>query len=66
MARALKVIHQAWAWLARYGAARALKDSRAANLLAELDPHTIRDVGLEGWRNSLGAEIERRRHLGFF
>ena len=59
MARALKMIQQVWAWLARYGAAHALKDSR----IAQLDERTIRDVGLEGWRSPLGAEVARRRHL---
>lgn len=63
MARALKLIHGIWAWLARYGAERARNDRRAANLLVELDARTIRDVGLEGWRSPLGAEVERRRHL---
>ena len=78
MAGALKVIHRVWAWLARYGADRALNDGRiaryverrrhevldrGAHLVAELDERTIRDVGLEGWRSPLGAEVERRRHL---
>ncbi len=56
-----------WIRLHRMGAAigerhaAAARRRRAARELAELDERTLRDIGLESWRSSLGARIEAHR-----
>ena len=66
-------IGQAWLWLQRAVAASRVREARrileqverrraVAVKLGELDERTLRDIGLEPWRSSLGAEVAMRRH----
>ena len=36
--------------------------NRHARALAHLDAHTLKDIGLEPWRNSLGSRVETLRN----
>jgi len=42
MAKALKVMHEVWDWLARYGADRALRDSRIAGYVERRRREVVR------------------------
>jgi len=50
-----------WLWLHHKGAAIGRRRASGARL-AELDERTLKDIGLEAWRNPLGADIAMRRH----
>jgi hypothetical protein len=42
MAKALKLMHQVWAWLARYGAERAPRDRRVGGYVARRRREVVR------------------------
>ena len=42
MAKALKLMHQVWGWLARYGAERALSNSRFGDYVAQRRREIVR------------------------
>jgi hypothetical protein len=68
LAAAFERITQAWARYAEQRAARRWADAQQASL-AELDAHTLRDLGLGDWAATrtegsawLRWESDRRRH----
>lgn len=42
MAKALKVMHRVWEWMARYGAERALRDPRVGDYVAQRRREIVR------------------------
>lgn len=50
-------------WLRRHRKGAAAGRRRAVAVkLVDLDARTLRDIGLEPWRNALGARVALRRY----
>ena len=50
------------AWIRLHQLGAAFGRGRAVERqLSQLDPHTLKDIGLESWRGPLGARVETLR-----